>query len=67
MNFANSQDDVSMFAHFAYYDEGNFVFNGIAYEPETNTFLLTGKMWNHIYRVKMDYAKFIDPKYKVQS
>lgn len=29
------------------------VMNGIAYRPETDTFLLTGKMWSQLYEVKL--------------
>lgn len=28
------------------------VLNGIAYRPETNTFLLTGKLWPHVFEVE---------------
>jgi glutamine cyclotransferase len=37
------------------YDFGNNVLNGIAYEPDTDTFILTGKDWDFAYRVKLDY------------
>jgi glutaminyl-peptide cyclotransferase len=29
------------------------VLNGIAYKPETNTFLLTGKLWPHVFEVEL--------------
>jgi glutaminyl-peptide cyclotransferase len=29
------------------------VLNGIAYRPETNTFLLTGKLWPHVFEVEL--------------
>ena len=29
------------------------VLNGIAYKPESNTFLLTGKLWPHVFEVEL--------------
>ena len=29
------------------------VLNGIAYRPETETFLLTGKLWPHVFEVEL--------------
>jgi glutamine cyclotransferase len=29
------------------------VLNGIAYKPETDTFLLTGKLWPHVFEVEL--------------
>ena len=29
------------------------VLNGIAYDPENNSFLVTGKLWPKIYRIKI--------------
>lgn len=34
--------------------EGEDVLNGIAYKPETGTFLLTGKLWPAIYEVRFE-------------
>lgn len=34
--------------------EGGMVMNGIAYNPDTKTFLLTGKRWPKMFEVKMD-------------
>lgn len=64
INFDNLKDDISMWKHYGfYYDVGNFVFNGIAHDEKDDSFFLTGKMWNHIYKVKIDYQSFIDDKY----
>lgn len=30
------------------------VLNGIAYDPANNTFLVTGKLWPKVYRIKLD-------------
>lgn len=30
------------------------VLNGIAYDPRDHTFLVTGKLWPHIYRIRLD-------------
>lgn len=30
------------------------VFNGIAYDPDTDTWLVTGKYWPRIYRIKLE-------------
>ena len=54
-NYDNDQDEEAMFKHFSTYDQDNNCFNGIAYLPQDDTFLVTGKMWNHIYKVKLDY------------
>ena len=37
------------------YDDGNAVLNGIAYREETDTFIVSGKLWDHIYEVRLDY------------
>lgn len=37
----------------ASYDWGNNVLNGIAYNKEKQTFLVTGKMWDFAYEVKI--------------
>ena len=29
------------------------VLNGIAYRPDTDTFLLTGKLWPHVFEVEL--------------
>ena len=54
-NFDNDQDEEAMYRHYASYDMPNNVFNGITYQPLDDTFLVSGKMWNHIYKVKLDY------------
>lgn len=61
-NFENNRDPEAMYKHYASYDRANNVFNGIAYQKEDDTFLLTGKMWNHIYQVRLDYKRYIDAK-----
>ena len=42
------------------YDWGNNVLNGIAYKKETDTFLLTGKMWDFLFEVHLDYHSAMD-------
>lgn len=37
------------FKHYKFYDAGNNVLNGIAYDNKTDTFFVTGKMWDHVY------------------
>ena len=41
------------------YDFNNNVLNGIAYREETDTFLVTGKMWDFLFEVKLDYHDYI--------
>lgn len=41
------------------YDWGNNVLNGIAYNKYRDTFMLTGKMWDFVYEVKLDYRDYI--------
>ena len=59
MNFNNSRELEDVYSHYLHYDEENNVFNGIAYIPERDSFLMTGKMWNHMHEVKLDYRKYI--------
>ena len=35
------------------YDFGNNVLNGIAYNPTSKTFFLTGKRWDFIFEVQL--------------
>ena len=37
------------------YDYLNNVLNGIAYYPKNDSFLISGKMWDFIYEIKLDY------------
>lgn len=41
------------------YDFGNAVLNGIAYYQPNDSFLVAGKLWDHIYEVKLDYREAI--------
>jgi glutamine cyclotransferase len=36
-----------------FWDNGNNIFNGIAYRASTNTFLVTGKKWDFIFEVAL--------------
>ena len=35
------------------YDFGNNVFNGIAYDPETKDWYVTGKRWNFLFKIHL--------------
>jgi len=35
-----------------YFDTMNNIMNGIAYRKETNSYLISGKMWNYIFEVQ---------------
>ena len=37
-------------------DDPNAVLNGIAWDPDTETFLITGKDWPHIYEISFEAA-----------
>ena len=54
-NFNNSMEEEHVFRHYASYDYENNLFNGIAYDSRDDTFLLTGKMYDNIYKVKIQY------------
>ena len=41
------------------YDYLNAVLNGIAYFPKNDSFLITGKMWDFIFEVKLDYYQYM--------
>ena len=58
-NFDNSLEDKEQMLHYETYDKANYVFNGISYVSHDDTFLLTGKMWDHFYKVKLDYHKYV--------
>ena len=38
-----------------FYDWNDNVLNGIAYYPPNDSFLVTGKLWDFIFEVKLDY------------
>tara|TARA_R110001599_G_scaffold29107_1_gene99835 strand:- start:4644 stop:5501 length:858 start_codon:yes stop_codon:yes gene_type:complete len=38
------------------------VLNGIAYDPSNDSWLVTGKLWPKIYRIKFDLNKLITPQ-----
>lgn len=61
-NFENDRDPETLFKHYSTWDQTNNVFNGIAYRKQDDTFLVTGKMWDHIYQVKLDYRKYVAAK-----
>jgi glutamine cyclotransferase len=44
---------------FATYDWGNNVLNGVAYDSKDDSFIVSGKMWHHIFKVKLDYRDSI--------
>lgn len=41
----------------SYYDKQNNVMNGIAYRKETDTFFFTGKNWDKITELSLNYKK----------
>ena len=41
------------------YDWGNAVLNGIAYQDSNDSFIISGKLWDFIYEVKLDYRKYM--------
>ena len=62
-NFDNKKDANARYKHYKMYDTANNVLNGIAYDNSTDTFLVTGKMWDHVYQIKLDYeekVKYLD-------
>jgi len=59
-NFANSPDPEDVYKHFSTYDWGNNVLNGVAYLKEDDSFLITGKMWNHVYKIEVDYRDAVE-------
>ena len=42
------------------YDFGNAVLNGIAYYEKNDSFIISGKIWDHIYEIKLDYENYIE-------
>ena len=42
-----------------YGGSGNHVLNGIAYDWHRDTFIITGKMWDLAFEVKLDYKPYI--------
>ena len=39
------------------YDFSNNVFNGVAYDPETKDWYVTGKRWNLLFKVHLNSNK----------
>ena len=56
-NFHNSEDPSQLYRHYLFYDWNNYVFNGIAYDDKSESFLVTGKMWDFIYKVRLNEKK----------
>ena len=56
-----------MYKHYEFYDINNNMLNGIAYLRESDTFLVTGKMWNHIYQLRLNYRPYIMEDMKKQK
>ena len=52
-------DPVLSYAHFATYDYPNNVMNGVAYVPDDDTFLVTGKMWDFLWKIKLNYHDYV--------
>ena len=49
MNYVRSANGGDM----SNYDFGNNVFNGIAYDPETKDWYVTGKRWNYLFKIHL--------------
>ena len=49
------------------YDKRNNVFNGVAYDEQEDVFYVTGKKWQHIFKVKLNYGMLIDDKAEVKT
>ena len=41
------------------FDHNNAVLNGIAYYESHDSFLITGKLWDFIYEIKLDYHNYM--------
>lgn len=41
---------------YAGYDHGNNVCNGIAYDEAEKSFYVTGKRWNMMFKIKLDWS-----------
>lgn len=44
---------------FTAYEKLNAVLNGIAYYPPNDTFIMTGKLWDVLFEVKLDYMEAV--------
>ena len=60
MTGKSDQFEEEAYLDFATYDWANNVLNGIAYQSLDDSFLITGKMWHHIWKVQIDYRKDIE-------
>mgnify|MGYP002632966063 CR=1 FL=1 len=58
-NFQNSEDEEKIYRHYSNYDDQNNVLNGIAYSEKGDFFILTGKMFDHIHKVRLDYQNYV--------
>jgi len=52
--------DEEKYLDFATYDWGNNLMNGIAYSPADDSFLLSGKQWHFIFKVRLSYREDIE-------
>lgn len=58
-NFNNSKHIEHIYRHYNNWDDKKNVLNGIAFQKKDDTFILMGKMWDHIYNVEIDYHKYV--------
>ena len=42
---------------------GNYVLNGIAYHVASNRLMVTGKMWDKMYQIRVRTAKGLGPQH----
>ena len=59
INFNNSTDLEDVFNHYMFWDHQTFVLNGISWSESDDSFILTGRAWNQIHKVKLDYHKYV--------
>ena len=61
-NFNNTEEDEDIYRHYNFWDPTNNVLNGIAYQIRDDSFILTGKMFDFIYNVRIKYHEYISEK-----
>mmetsp|Transcript_19244 Transcript_19244/g.29509 ORF Transcript_19244/g.29509 Transcript_19244/m.29509 type:complete len:151 (+) Transcript_19244:989-1441(+) len=59
LNLANDMSEAGLFRKYDNFDWNNAQLNGIAYYPLHDSFLLTGKVWEFIFEVKLNYREVI--------
>lgn len=67
-NSDSSDSEASIFDNYKFWGgKPNHVLNGISYIQKDDSFIITGKMWSSIYKVKLNYHQFVKQNLEIQE